>query len=409
MLKRINTLLLSVGILCIFLLAPGISYADVGNVLPYKQTFIVTGYYSPLPGQEHYVTGSYESDVYLNGRGTNGASGSEVFPGMLAAPKSYPFGFKIDIPGVGISEIQDRGGAIVNAGERGHEYDRLDIWMGAGDKGLRRALLWGKRIVMTTVYGVRPELNITAGFDNWDGDELALVQYWKRYAPFLNDYGMARLFSHDLWLGQTSPKVEEMEILLSQLGYFTKTPDAIYDDVTATAVFNFQRDNDIVYSLDELGAGHFGPQTRVTIEKAKELFEKGEYINQTVYLEKIQLYDDLKEEFTVYTDELSIGSRGLAVDALQKDLIVLGYLRTEVTGYYGEVTENAVRRFQMKMGIIASADAHGAGIVGPKTQSTLNALFDKRIEAKGLIALKREMTNDSVLLASASIADVISN
>src|SRR3990167_3854949 len=131
MLKRINTLLLSVGILCIFLLAPGISYADVGNVLPYKQTFIVTGYYSPLPGQEHYVTGSYESDVYLNGRGTNGASGSEVFPGMLAAPKSYPFGFKIDIPGVGISEIQDRGGAIVNAGERGHEYDRLDIWMGA--------------------------------------------------------------------------------------------------------------------------------------------------------------------------------------------------------------------------------------------------------------------------------------
>lgn len=406
MLKRINTLLISAGISCFVFF--NVVYAD-DIMMPYKQSFVTTGYYSPLPGQEHYVTGSYSSDVYLNGRGTNGASGAEVFPGMLAAPKSYPFGFKIDIPGVGISEVQDRGGAIVGAGEKGHAYDRLDIWMGAGDIGLKRALLWGKRAVMATVYGVRPELKVSANFDNWSDDELSLVQYWKKYAPFANDYGLAKLFPYDLWLDQTSPTVKEMETILHDLGYLALDPDETYDEVTAEAIFHFQRDNDIVYSRDELGAGHFGPATRVTIEKAKESFEKGEYVNQTAYLGKIQEYEDLKEEFSVYTKDLYLGVKGDLVVKLQEDLIALGYLRTAPTGYYGEVTENAVRRFQMKTGLIASADEHGAGVVGPKTRAILNDIFDKRIEAKGLIAVKREVPIDdsSVLIAVAEglIAD----
>ncbi|MDR1987886.1 MAG: hypothetical protein LBQ24_03920 [Candidatus Peribacteria bacterium] len=53
--------------------------------------FVVTAYYSPLVNQEYYLTGDYESEIRLNGRGTNGASGKEVFSGMLAAPKTYEF------------------------------------------------------------------------------------------------------------------------------------------------------------------------------------------------------------------------------------------------------------------------------------------------------------------------------
>lgn len=400
MFKRFNTLIV-IAVAFATLLQVSVSFADDANVMmPYKQTFITTAYYSPLPDQDHYVTGSYYGDTRLNGNGTNGASGAEVFPGMLAAPKSYPFGFKIDIPGIGISEVQDRGGAIVHAGERGQEHDRLDVWMGAGDTGLRRALLWGKRTVLATVYGVRPELMITAGFSGWDENELALVKYWKENVPQYVGEVVAKLFPNDLWFGQTSDKVAEMQELLADLGYFFEEADGSYDDATAQAVYYFQRDNDIVYDWSELGSGHFGPQTRMTIEKAKELLEKGEYVNQTAYLQKIQKYDDLKEEFTVYTDDLSLGSKGDDVKELQRDLITLGYLRTEVSGYYGEATENAVKHFQLKMNIIATSDSQGSGVVGPQTRSTLNSLFDKRIETKGMLASKRDETQEVVLLAS---------
>ncbi|MBT6068550.1 hypothetical protein HOG48_02220 [Candidatus Peregrinibacteria bacterium] len=399
-----NTLFVS--ILVLGLLVPSLAQA-ADTFMPYKKTFITTGYYSPLPDQEHYVTGSYYGDTRLNGNGTNGASGAEVFPGMLAAPKSYPFGFKIDIPGVGISEVQDRGGAIVSEGERGNTHDRLDVWFGAGETGLRRALIWGKRTVMATVYGVRPELALTASFDDWDGDELELVRYWKEHAPQYVGSMVATLFPRDLWFGEESEKVEELQQLLADLGYFIDNVDGNYDDATARAIYHFQRDNDIIYDWSELGAGHLGPHTRVTIEKAKELLEKGEYVNQTAYLEEIQVHEDLKEEFMAFTDELYLGVNNDAVRELQQELIALGYLRTDATGNYGEVTENAVKRFQMKVGVVSSAGSHGAGVVGPQTRAALNGIFDKRIEAKGMIAMKRDVAlpsggdvDGAILLAS---------
>ncbi len=60
-----------------------------------ERTFIITAYYSPLQGQKTYYRGSYEADVLLNGNGTHGASGTPVFTGMLAAPKTYAFGTQI--------------------------------------------------------------------------------------------------------------------------------------------------------------------------------------------------------------------------------------------------------------------------------------------------------------------------
>ena len=386
-------------ILLINILVAGTCFASV--MMPYKQTFTTTAYYSPLPDQEHYVTGSYYGDIRLNGRGTNGASGAEVFPGMLAAPKSYPFGFKIDIPGIGISEVQDRGGAIVNAGERGESHDRLDVWMGAGEVGLERALLWGKRMVVATVYGVRPELAVTAGFEDWDGRELELVKYWKQHAPTGASSLVATLFPRDLWLGQESSKVAEMQTLLADLGYFFDDIDGHYDDATSRAVYHFQRDNDVVYDWTEIGAGHFGPHTRAVIEQAKVQFEEGVYVNQTAALEEIQVYDDLAEEFTAFTSELYLGTEGDGVRMLQEELIALGYLRTDATGHFGRVTENAVKRYQLKMGLVSSLDSHGAGVVGPLTRASLNGIFDQRIEAKSLIAAKRNENVDSaVLLAS---------
>jgi hypothetical protein len=36
-----------------------------------EKTFIVTAYYSPIPGQSYYLKGSYEADIRLNGKGTH--------------------------------------------------------------------------------------------------------------------------------------------------------------------------------------------------------------------------------------------------------------------------------------------------------------------------------------------------
>lgn len=351
--------------------------------------FTTTGYYSPLPGQAHYVTGSLYSDKVLNGNGTNGASGAEVFPGMLAAPSIYSFGTKIFIPGIGISEVQDRGGAIVKAGEKGESYDRLDIWFGSGDAGLKRALLWGKRVVEATVFGVDENISISASFENWSDNEIELVKYFKSVAPSLNDYGTSMLFTSDLWFEQTSPKVVEMERILFDLGYLLSDPDEYYGKDTVEALFLFQRDNDIVYSKSELGAGHFGPSTRYALEKAKKDDDNGEYLNQSAIISEIAQFEDLKEEFSVFASELSFGKKSDDVFKLQNELIALGFLRIEPSGYYGDSTKNAVMRFQMKMGIIDDASDTGAGVVGPQTRLALNNIFDTRIVTKGAIAEAR--------------------
>ena len=112
-----------------------------------RKTFIVTGYYSPLKGQSWYAQGNYAAEIKMNGKGTNGASGKPVHAGMIAAPKTYAFGTRIRLDGMGDFTVEDRGGAIVRAGQRGYEHDRIDIWMGRGEPALNKAMQFGKREV----------------------------------------------------------------------------------------------------------------------------------------------------------------------------------------------------------------------------------------------------------------------
>jgi 3D (Asp-Asp-Asp) domain-containing protein len=133
----------------IMILPPDTSFA--ANDVGVEKTFIVTAYYSPLPDQSFYLKGNFEAEKRLNGNGTNGASGKPVFPGMIAAPKTYAFGTHIFFPGLGLGTVEDRGGAIVEAWGRGEPYDRIDIWMGYGEDGLKRALAWGRREVRGTI------------------------------------------------------------------------------------------------------------------------------------------------------------------------------------------------------------------------------------------------------------------
>ena len=193
----------------------------------YVKTFIITGYYSPLPGQKRYSTGAYESDIRLNGRGIAGADGTPVYYGMVAAPYTYDYGTKLYIPGVGTCAIHDRGGAIVDASQNG-TYDRLDIWMGYGDEGLDRALRWGMRTLDVTVYGIDDSIKEEVNFTDYPQSKFTQEKV-------------------ETWSPTNEENVKSLQNDLLTLGYLN--PDDVngkYDEKTRAAVFNFQKDFDIL-------------------------------------------------------------------------------------------------------------------------------------------------------------------
>jgi len=104
-----------------------------------SQPIVSSAYYSPVPGQARYATGSLEGDRHLNGQGVATADGTPPYRGVVAAPRGYSFGTMMFIPGVGFCEVRDRGGAIIGRAN----YDRIDVWLGRGDSGLQQATDWG--------------------------------------------------------------------------------------------------------------------------------------------------------------------------------------------------------------------------------------------------------------------------
>lgn len=386
--KRISTGLISLFILNMAVfgsLTPELFRAEAEDITPeeaanyYTDIFTITAYYSPLPGQSHYVTGSYESDIRLNGNGTNGADGTPVYPGMVAAPKKYAFGTKLNIPGIGIVAVHDRGGAIVESGQRGQSYDRLDIWMGYGDAGLQRALNWGKRTVQVTVYGQAPEVSEQIYLEGYSEAE-KFVQ-----TVILNPLN----FPNDIYYGTEGAEVTKMQQYLMDWGYLTETT-GFYGEATAQAIYMFQLDNDIVSSSEELGAGHFGINTR---KKFDEYIKNGVSEENTNLLKGRSLmnkFEDLKEESYRFSRSLELGDSGEDVTKLQQELASLGFLRTEASGYFGEVTEHALFKFQQSRGIIEEKTDQGAGYFGPKSRETLNNIIATRFDTKSLLAYKRE-------------------
>jgi len=64
-----------------------------------------------------------------------------------------------------------------------------------------------------------------------------------------------------------------------------------------------------------------------------------------------------------------LGSWDQEVSKIQNSLSYKGYFSHEVTGYYGTITEKAVKKFQSDNGLASD------GIVGPKTRSALYSEF----------------------------------
>lgn len=348
------------------------------SVSAYARTFIISAYYSPLPDQQRYVTGSYAGDIRLNGSGVNGADGTPVYPGMIAAPKTYAFGTKMSIPGIGTVAVHDRGGAIVHSGERGNAHDRLDVWMGYGDEGLQRALNWGKRTVDVKVYGVDPsiqeqvtlegysEAEKRAVADSLNGSSEATVQT----SPVVHNptpVTTTRLFSQQLNYGHSGADVAKLQELLQGLGYYSGEITSVFDQATYEAVKAFQIDEQIVHSAGAYGAGYVGPRT-MSVLAAKEIVPTAQAKSETI------------EDVSAFAADLKLGDSGEDVRKLQAELKRIHLLGIEPTGYYGEVTEHAVFKFQQVHGLAGDKSSQGAGIFGPMTRAKFNSLVAARLE-----------------------------
>jgi peptidoglycan hydrolase-like protein with peptidoglycan-binding domain/3D (Asp-Asp-Asp) domain-containing protein len=345
-----------------------ISFSDSTGTYPYEEYFVISAYYSPLPGQAKYVTSSYEGDIRLNGSGVNGADGTPVYPGMIAAPKNYPFGTKMKIQGVGVVAVHDRGGAIVNAGERGHTYDRLDIWMGYGDLGLKRALSWGKRTVLVTVYGVNPNIQEKVYLEGYSESEKYTVANTLTVSSgqtYVQPTYTATIKS-TLSVGSKGSDVEYLQEKLSELGYFKGEVDGIYDQETADAVTAFQLDQNIISSTYDYGAGYFGPKTSRILSSASISVK-------TANAQTVSYNPD-----NVFNTDMQSGASGDEVRKLQTELSNINLFGVEPTGFYGELTEHAVFKFQQSQGLVGDKSSPGAGIFGPITRTAFNQLLSER-------------------------------
>lgn len=259
---------------CSLLPAPAAQAIDAG-----KRTFKVTAYYSPLPNQSFYLQGNYDAEIRMNGEGKHGASGREVFPGMIAAPKTYAFGTKIKLEGLGVGTVTDRGGAIVHAGERGQEYDRIDVWMGYGEPGLRRSLKWGVRVVNGEILKDSNTAD-SIYFDSMDPGIQSMTPQERIQETITKDETKKMIaeveaiteqdelmnsFPGIMGKGAEGIPVKILQSSLKQLGYYKYSLSGVYDNDTIDAMLRFQIDKKLISGLDDTAAGYFGAKTRVAL------------------------------------------------------------------------------------------------------------------------------------------------
>jgi peptidoglycan hydrolase-like protein with peptidoglycan-binding domain/3D (Asp-Asp-Asp) domain-containing protein len=353
---------LAVVILQFLMLTPYAFASNTAGVAGEPHKFLVTAYYSPLPDQTFYIRGSYEADIKLNGRGTNGADGSQVHVGMLAAPKTYPFGTRILLPGLGVGEVHDRGGAI-NAGKN---YDRIDVWMGRGEEGLARALNWGARLIEGEIYW-NPE-QVEPGLSyGWVSNELPATMLKRLSSTTLQN---PEVFSKPITKVSNADDIRELQTALTTFGYYDGPINGVYGPMTTDAVIMFQMAEGIVKNASSQGAGNFGPQTRAVLK------EKLETYNSAVIKER----DRLEQNRLMLASGLGKNASGDDVTALQRMLWELGYYNGSLSGEYDSATIDAVFEFQKSHGILDSQNDKGAGYYGKKTHEALSAAINEKIK-----------------------------
>lgn len=139
-------------------------------------------------------------------------------------------------------------------------------------------------------------------------------------------------------LGDENKVILDCQTALKKLGYITFKPDGVMGRATVSAIKAFQQANGLTRD------GALGPVTRDMI-----------------------LSGDAQSMV------LQIGDYGTGVKNMQNRLVKLNYLASRnATGYFGEITEDAVKAFQKRAGLTAD------GKVGAVTLTMMNSSSAKK-------------------------------
>ncbi len=387
--------------------------------------FIVTAYYSPLPDQKYYITWNYESEKRLNGNGIAWASGKPVFSGMLAAPRKYWFGTKIQLDWLWIGAVEDRGWAIVPAWERWYGHDRIDVWVWYGDEWLRRAMYWGKRKiewkVVSNVSATTLDYNSIPA-PSWAVPKTTLL-YWNKVQVFqeanTSTPEALGIFDLSLWKWSDATYVTQLQDILRELWYYAEEiSTGEYDTHTIDAVYNFQINNEIVTNESTPGAGSYGPKTREKLSEIYDLFlqEKQELQEKNQAIEAYKLESqDLAKKIIEEIDVVAYGDISPDVRKLQKLLSETWHFDYKDTAIFWVKTRNALLDFQLEHEIISNVQDTGAGVFWPKTRELLSLKiweqnFIQILELEGLLEIYKttEDTNPQQVTLWEDEIDIVS-
>lgn len=313
--------------------------------------YVVSAYYSPLPGQERYATGTYVGDIRLNGGGVVTASGVKVAdaPGaFVASPSCYSFGTVLEFAGMGNYLVLDRGGAI--------QGKRLDLWTGYGDEGLNAALAWGKRTVSVRSLGEDAEVTL---------EEKAAWKVPPDRTYLLSIPSNPFELIDNISLGDTGASVAVLQQLLIDIGYYNGEVDGYFGSKTKQALLEMDSDYGEIVSVNISPLGALGSTSIDDVEKL--------VINaRKKYVEELP------------NTNLGKGATGPEVLNLQKALRKLGY-KVDFSEEFDDLTEQALIKFQIEYGIINDASSLAAGYFGAESKQKMeialnNALPDEIAE-----------------------------
>ncbi len=344
-LKSISFILFTIFLF--FTFSKSISFASSNETY-----FIVTAYYSPLPNQKHYTTGSYYWDIRLNWKGHTTASWKAVKQWMLAAPTKYPFWTKIYFNWYGIWAVEDRWWAIVKAWVRWYEYDRIDIWMWYGDEWLMRAKKWGKRKIKWKVVSRNSKTNLKFSKNVLNGIE-------------------------NIKVNPKTHKISDVKKLqenFKKLGLYSWNIDWNYKNIKET-IIDFQIKNKIIISRNDEAAWWFGPKTYLTIikkywnsdilikQKKSKLIETSKKVKIILDHEEIKLNWDFPQE--------------IEVKKLQSLFKNLWMYKWDINGNFENI-KRPLLDFQKKVWIIKNDNSWGAWYFWEKTKAALITHFENQ-------------------------------
>lgn len=140
-----------------------------------------------------------------------------------------------------------------------------------------------------------------------------------------------------LEMGDTGDEVQTLQERLEELGYLDAAPNGVYDDATAQAVARFCKKNGLTVSQD-MDADAY--EVLLGDSPVQNSYQRGEVSEQ--------------------------------IRTFQQRLLELGYLTYRVDGKYGDLTVQAVKRFQDSCGLVAD---------GCLTTTTVQKLMEEEAPA----------------------------